>query len=77
MICSDENLVALEHVNHILIGLLKTIKRHLEGIKTAFEAFDQASFADGSQAVAGGLSVVIKPLSDIVIEERDGLVAHI
>ena len=73
----NENLVALEHIDHILIGLLKTIQRRFEGIETAFESFDHSYFADGSQAATDGHGIFIETFSGFRLEKLNGPIAYI
>ena len=47
----DDDLVFLEHLNHSLGGIKEGMKRFLESIEAAFQAFHHVGLIDGSQRI--------------------------
>ena len=74
---SDEYLVVLPHVYHILVGLTEGFQGFTEGIEATLQTLYEAVLADACQTAADNLRIIVETWGSIGFQIGDGLIAGV
>ena len=72
----DDNLIFLEHLNHIVGDAKKCAKRFLEGVETALQSFHHVHTIDTGQGLANVYSISVS-VAVFGFQELDGTITGI